>query len=786
MVKESFHPVEVAYKLVDGRPVIEMYGKTSGGKQICIQVDGFEPYFWVLDNADIKDEKIIREEKHKKRFLGKEVEARKVFVGSPSDVPLVREKFSSLEADIPFTRRYLIDNKITPLATYEAEGEYVNSDYKVDVFKAEKISHVSDDVVKLKVLAVDIETHTQFGKEVVLGNDPIIMIAFYGEGFKKVLTWKHFDNKLDYIEVVDSEIELIERFRRIIEEYKPDIITGYFSDGFDLPHIKARADKYKVKLNIGLNNSSIRIKKGKFSVAEITGISHIDVFSFVKRIFRTTFTSFKLSDIARELLNEGKVDVNLSRLYVAWDDQNAELEKFAEYNVQDAKLTYNLCVNLMPNIIELTKMIGLTPAEVSRMSFSQLVEWYLIKEAPEFNELVPNRPGFTEERKRRIESYEGAFVYEPTPGLYKDVAVFDFRSLYPTIISAHNISPDTIIYGEDSEDGVLKGITFNKQKKGFISTVIDRVINRRLRVKEIAKKTKDDRTLKARQNALKTIANSIYGYYGFFGARWYNIDCAKAITAYGRYHIKEVIAKAKEKGFNVLYSDTDSIFITLNGRKFDDVMKLVNNVNKDLPGIMELEFENFYKSGLFVATKSAESGAKKKYALMDEKGKMKIRGFETVRRNLSLIAKETQEKVLEMILSEEDVEKVVEYVKNIIGDLRQKKIDVDKLVIKTQVSRDLSSYDNIPPHVAIAIKMQERGQKVGAGTMIKYVVTQGEKRVRDRARLREEVKEGEYDAEYYINNQVIPAVGKILEVVGYDVTDLTEEKEQSKLQSFFG
>ncbi len=672
------------------------------------------------------------------------------------------------------------------MLSYEAEGEFIDSNYKCDVFKAAKIIHASDEIPELKVLSVDIETLAQFGKEIVPENDPIIMIAIYGDGFQKVITWKHFDNKLDYLEVVDSEVELLERFQQIMEEYKPDVLTGYFSDGFDLPCIKARAEKYKIKLNVGLDNSEMKMKKGKIPLTEITGIAHIDVFRFVKRIFRTTFTSFKLNDVAKELLDEEKVEVDLENLYTAWNEENGELEKFAEYNLQDAKLTYDLCVKLMPNIIEFTKMIGLTPAELSRMSFSQLVEWYLMKEAPEFNELAPNRPEFGEERKRRMESYEGGYVYEPTPGLYENIAVFDFRSLYPTIISAHNISPDTIIHGQDSEDGVLKGVSFGKAKKGFISTVIDNVIQRRLRVKEIAKKSEEDKTLEARQQALKTIANSIYGYYGFFGARWYNIDCAKAITAYGRHHIQEVINKAKDAGLKVLYSDTDSIFLALSGKEQEEAMKFVEEINQNLPGIMELEFENFYKSGIFVAAKGSESGAKKRYALMDEAGKMKVRGFETVRRNLSLVAKETQEKVLKMILGGEKKEEVVEYVKEIIKDLRAKKIPTGKVVIKTQITRELKSYANVPPHVAIAKKMEAQGQKVGPGTSIRYVVLEGKGVIRDRSKLPEEINEGEYDAEYYVANQVVPSVGKILEVIGYDSQELLEEREQSKLETFFG
>lgn len=785
MASIRFNPVEAAYKTIDGRAVVELYGN-SDGRQVCVQVKDFEPYFWALGDGRAENGRITKIEEHEKRFLGKEITAKKVFVRLPSDVPLTRGKFDSLEADLPFTRRFLIERKITPLLSYEAEGEFVNSDYKTEVFAADRISYLSDDTPQLKVMAIDIETLTEFNKEIVPENDPIIMAAFYGKGLRKVITWKHFGTKLDYVEVVGSEVELIERFRQLIGDYKPDVLTGYFSDGFDLPYIKARADKYKVKLDIGLDNSAIRIRKGKMPVAEITGIAHIDVFKFVKRMFRTTFTSFRLNDVARELLNEEKVDIDLEGLFAAWNEQNGKLEQFAEYNLQDAKLTYDLCAKLMPNLVELTKLIGLAPAEVSRMSFSQLVEWYLIKEAPEFNELAPNRPDYDDERKRRMESYEGGFVYEPTPGLYKNVAVFDFRSLYPTIISSHNISPDTIVYGKDSSDGVLKGFTFKTDRKGFVSTVIDNVIQRRLRVKKLAKETAEDKTLEARQLALKTIANSIYGYYGFFGARWYNIDCAKAITAYGRHHIQDVIAKARAAGLKVLYSDTDSIFIALNGKILAEVLDFVEKINRQLPGIMGLEFEDLYNSGIFVATKGTESGAKKRYALMRADGKLKIRGFETVRRNLSLIAKETQEKVLGMILNGEKSEEVAGHVKDVIKSLRAREVPKEKVVIKTQVTRDIKSYENIPPHVAIAMKMQEKGVKVGAGTIVRYVVVEGKGIIRDRSKLPEEVDEGEYDAEYYVTNQVIPAVGKILEVIGYDSTQLAEEHSQKKLESFFG
>ncbi len=783
MGKISFNPIEIAYKIIGERPVIELYGR-SGEKQVCVQVKGFEPYFWSIGESDVSDEKIVRVEEHKKNFLGKEVIAKKIFVNQPSDVPILRTKFRSLEADIPYTRRYLIDSKMTPLLTYEAEGDFVESTYKTDVFAASKISYVSDDLPKFRILAVDIETHTLMDKEILPENDPIIMVAVYGENFKKVLTWKHFDTTLDSIEVLDSEVAMIERFGQIVADYKPDILTGYFSDGFDLPYLKARAEKYKIKLNLGLDNSPIRTRPGKLAVSEITGIAHMDVFKFIRRIFRTSMNSFKLDHVAKELLDEGKDKVDLGKLYRAWTESNQELDKFAKYNLQDARLTYALCEKVMPNAIEFTKLIGLPPAEVSRMSFSQLVELYLMREAANFNELAPNKPEFNEERQRRAVSYEGGFVYEPVPGLYKDVLVFDFMSLYPTVISAHNISPDTIIYGQDSSDGVLKGYSFTDKKRGFISTVIESVIERRLRIKELAKQS-NDKLLDARQLGLKTIANSIYGYYGFFGARWYNIDCAKAITAYGRHHIQEVIKKAKEEGLQVLYSDTDSVFIALNGKMKAGVLDFVEKINSELPGIMGLEYEGYYKSGIFVATKGTETGAKKKYALMKENGKMKVRGFETVRRNLSAIAKETQEKVLQMILEGGENHEVAKYVKEIIMQLRIKAIPVEKVIIRTQLSRDIKGYANMPPHVAIALRMQQQGKRITAGTAIPYIVTEGKSIIRERAKLPEEVKGNEYDAEYYVMNQVIPAVSRIMEVIGYDSTELAESHKQKKLENFF-
>jgi DNA polymerase I len=305
-----------------------------------------------------------------------------------------------------------------------------------------------------------------------------------------------------------------------------------------------------------------------------------------------------------------------------------------------------------------------------------------------------------------------------------------------------------------------------------------------MRIKEMMKEKKDD-MLEARSESLKLLANSFYGYLGFFGARWYCVECARSVTAYGRYYISKVINEASSQGFEVVYSDTDSIFLTLKGKSHKDAKMFAEKINEDLPGLMELEFEDFYPAGIFVSAKAGPYGAKKKYALLKKDGTLKITGFETVRRNWSAIAKIVQETSLNIILKEGDVKKAMDYVREIIKQLREKKIPNKDVTIFVQLQKELSSYAAISPHVAVARRLRAQGQDVGPGSMIRFIVTAGKGIIRERAKLPEEIEEGDYDAEYYINHQVVPAVERIFNVLGHNKEELTEEHSQSKLDGFF-
>jgi DNA polymerase I len=826
MPKIQFFLLDITYKIIDNKPVIYLFGRTVKGKSICVTDDNFNPYFWVIprSNADIKKrlEKLKVESAEvtgleiiNKKYLGKKIEAIKVYTKQPKDIPVIRNNIKEWEEisliseyDIPFVKRYLIDKKIIPLTLIEAEGDFVTSRFRVTMFKANKISNFSEDTINdPKILAFDIETYNPEGKNIFPEKNPIIMLSFYGERvvmgenqsettepFRKVITWKKFKTNKDYIEFVDGEAELINKFKEVVDTYKPDILTGYFSDEFDLPYISTRAAKYKIKLDLGIDNSELKISKGRNSTkSSITGIIHLDIFKFILRVMGDSLDTevYDLSSIANELLNEKKLEIDLENLVEVWDNRQEELERYCDYNLHDSKLAFRLCKDMLPNLIELVKIVGITLYDVSRLGFSLLVEWYLIRQALNFNEISPNKPSYDEIKSRRMYSYKGAFVFEPQPGFYENIVVFDYKSLYPTIISSHNISPGTlrcecckeeaeITPTEDSKEKYW----FCKKKKGFIPIIIEELITRRLRIKEIIK-DKHDIWLEARQNSLKLLANSFYGYLGFFGARWYSIESAKSVTAWGRYYIYKVIDRAKKENFNVIYSDTDSVFISLEKRTKKDAENFMESINLELPEIMELEFEGFYPAGIFVSAKIALSGAKKKYALLSDKGLIKIKGFETVRRNWSIIAKETQEKVLSLILKEKSPEKAVNFVRDVISKLRRKELPLSKVIIHTQMQKDVTSYDSIGPHVAVARRMEKKGQRIEAGTLISFIVIQGNEKIRDRARLPEEVRNKEYDADYYINNQIIPSVERILNIFGYKKEDLLEEKEQKKLESFF-
>ncbi|MFQ5474904.1 MAG: DNA-directed DNA polymerase [Candidatus Nanoarchaeia archaeon] len=805
-MKFNFYPTDITYKVVEDKTRVYLFGRTEEERQICVVDTAYQPFFVIIPqnaekiNGVVERVKAIRIENKnysavkaevvKGSFNGRDVDAIRVFVNHPRARMAFKEELKGaegiravLEADIPFKHKYWIDRGIVPLGKLEIEGEQVTDRMKVPTFSAKSIEKGDGDLKNIRTLALDIETYNPMGSAIIPEKFPIVMVSFYGDGFKKVITWKRFKTEHDYIEFVDGEGHLIERLKEHIEEYGPDAIVGYYSEGFDIPYIMKRAEIHKIKLDIGLDGSQPLLGRGNKKTADLVGITHIDVFNYVRQVrARLKSKSLKLGDVSSELLGETKTDVSIEKLAEVWDAGSDELDEYCVYNLKDSELTYRLLQTLLPNILELVKMTAQPLQAIQRMGYGQLVEWYLMRRSVEFRQFIPNKPHYREVEKRTRERTKGAFVQEPETGLHNDLFVYDFRSMYPTIIILHNISPETLTHHRDEAEQV-PGLEmfFAKKKRGFFPAVLEGIVARRQRIKAILK-SGEQPVLEAREMALKILANAFYGYLRFSQARWYSKECTKAITAYGRHYIKDVIGKAQAKGFHVVYADTDSVFMNKCSEK--EIKEFVDEINYSLPELMELEEEGRYKTGLFTSTKE-DHGAKKKYALLDEQDKMIIKGFEAVRSNWSLIARESQEEVLSLVLHNK-VDAALLFAKKQILRLKNKEVKTSKVMIKTQLKKSLSSYESITPAVAVAKLMEARGENIYPGCTIRYVIVAGEGKIRDRAKTPDEVKEGEYDADYYLNNQLIPSLEKIFELFGYTREDLLEQKAQSKLQSFLG
>ena len=201
---------------------------------------------------------------------------------------------------------------------------------------------------------------------------------------------------------------------------------------------------------------------------------------------------------------------------------------------------------------------------------------------------------------------------------------------------------------------------------------------------------------------------------------------------------------------------------------------------------MELDLEGFFKRGLWVTKRTGDFGAKKKYALMDEQGKIKIRGFETVRRDWCNLAREVQNKVIKLVLEKGNEKEAIEYIKEVVKKLKTRKISKEDIMIRTQLKKSISDYKSISPHVIAAKKMKELLIAVSEGNLIEYYIAEipnkKSKLVREKVKLPQE--EGEYNIEYYLERQILPAVENIFQVFGIEIKEIIEEKKQKKLSDF--
>ncbi|WP_407374507.1 DNA polymerase domain-containing protein [Methanobrevibacter sp.] len=581
--------LDIDYVTYEDKPIIRLFSK-HGERNIVLIDDTFEPYLYVISDEidacieEINDNlEVVNVEKIIKKDFQIENEFIKVTFKHPQELAKNRDKLRDLdtvidirEFDIPFYRRYLMDRDVIPMTEVVAIGDEIDSFLTLDSKKQDiTIIKLTEDLKRVKeypqnfrILSFDLEVRNPHGMP-DSEEDEIIMIGVASNfGVNQVISTKtNSDSRDDFVNQVSSEREMIQEFVKIIKENNIDILVGYNSDNFDFPYLKDRARLLGVDLDIAMDGSDVKyIRRGYANAASLKGLIHVDLYLVMRRYM--TLERYTLERVYYELFGEEKIDVPGERIWEFWDNGGEELDNLFDYSLDDVISTLKIAEQTLPLNLELTRIIGQPLFDVSRMATGQQAEWFLVKQAYFDDEVVPNKQGANFANRANAEDNEGGYVREPETGLHENLVQFDFRSLYPSIIISKNISPDVMVLGdvENEDDYNISpehGLKFKKSPQGFIPSVIDKILQERFRIKREMKASDDPHEKKAldvQQQAIKRLANTMYGIYGFPRFRWYSFECAKAITSWGRQYIKSSIKKAEEFGFYAIYADTDGFY----------------------------------------------------------------------------------------------------------------------------------------------------------------------------------------------------------------------------------
>ena len=606
----------------NGKPMIRLFGKTEKGNTACLFYDNFLPYFFAKIEKDMEKstEKIRKisgvvgiEETEKFIPMGYQEKPTKMFkitLTNPKEVPIIREKLLQeklveeiFESDILFKYRFMVDFSLHGMSWVKADVEKTfTKTVKVPAYHIKKIEPVEKkDNVELKILSFDIEClPSDPRKQLNPKTDQIIMISLafshdYRGKKNLVLTAKHTANK--DTKGFSNEKEMLEEFIKIVNEFDADIITGYNCNAFDLPYLLDRLQEHKIPPMFGRCNDKpcfIRTFGNRANISKeciVPGRIVADPYQILKRDPWIRLHKYTLGNVAKELLNEEKGDVEYSEMSKLWNGSKEDLLRFIEYSRKDAVLNIKLILErrLLDKFVELSKLSGVLMQDCFGGQTNR-VETMLLHEFRKRNFVMPPKPERAEMMKRNKErekkGLKGAVVLEPKKGLHAEgcTLVLDFKSLYPSLMRTYNISPDSVLL----EDKDIKkhtsptGACFidNSIYQGIFPQILSKLIETRQAIKKQMKTAEgnEKRSLNAKQLAIKDMSNSFYGYSGYVRARLYLIDVANSITGYGRENI-EFTKNLIEKNFDVdvVYGDsvTADRFVTLmNKENFIEVKNI--------------------------------------------------------------------------------------------------------------------------------------------------------------------------------------------------------------------
>ncbi|KAI1084103.1 DNA polymerase delta catalytic subunit [Whalleya microplaca] len=739
--------------------------------------------------------------------------------------------------NLQYVLRFMVDCKIPGMSWVEAPAKAYrlipNHDrqsscqIEAEITYRELIAHEPKGewsrMAPLRILSFDIECAGRKGIFPEANEDPVIQIANvvtrFGESKPFVRNVFCLDETSPIVATqilsFKREPDMLIAWKRFLEKVDPDLITGYNIANFDFPYLLDRARHLKVNgfeywtrlpsvrsVARETNLSSKQMGNRDTKTTNTNGRLQLDLLQLIQREHQ--LRSYTLNSVCSHFLREQKEDVHHTMITELFNGTPESRRRLALYCLKDAYLPQRLMDKLscLANYTEMARVTGV-PFNLL-LSRGQQVKFMsqLFRKAGEQKLVIPNMRSEASD-----DQYEGATVIEPTRGFYDvPIATLDFASLYPSIIQAHNLCYTTLINKKAAERFNLKkdedyivtphGDMFvtTKQRKSLLAQIFQELLGARKQAKkELAIETDPFKkaVLNGRQLALKISANSVYGLTGATTGKLPCLEIASSTTSYGRQMIEKTKEEVEKKytianGYShdaqVIYGDTDSVMVKFGTKDLREAMKLgeeaASYVSSKFIQPIKLEFEKVYFPYLLIN--------KKRYAGLfwtnpDKFDKMDTKGIETVRRDNCLLVQTVIEKVLRMILIDQDVQGAQDYVRDTIADLLQNKIDMSKLVITKALTKEEDDYDAKQAHVVLAKRMKQRdaGSAPGLGDRVAYVMIKGAAGSKNYERSEDPIFVLEnnvpIDTRYYLDNQLAKPLGRIFDPI------LGETKSKSLL-----
>jgi DNA polymerase elongation subunit (family B) len=672
--------IDIDYKVIDNQPVIYLFKRLSKTKKVVETIKDFKPYFYVNASALIPNDEAIEkvEPVDTKSLFGEPLI--KIITKLPEDVAKVREKFlKTYEADVLFPLRYLIDktsdenfNTSVPLRVAYLDIEVED----VPEFPNPKSANN-------KILAIGVYDNFSgylflflLGGEVNLDN-----ISLFDKNYKlKIFSFK-------------DEKELLTNFIKFVNDFDFDVIAGWNVEAFDLSYIINRAKKLGVDYK-KLSPINKIIIDGEFKEVKISGRGVIDLCYYYRKLNLKDVKNYTLEYIASIELNLHKTmpEFEIGKVHKLY---NQDILKFIEYNLIDVVLTKLLDDKL--NLIKyLNELRCLTKVRFIDLKHTSNIDDVLfLTHAKAMNVALE-----TKVKRDRLKTYQGALVFKPDFKLYKNVAVFDFKSLYPSIIITLNLSPETVNQPEYST--IINGVKINFKKQGFVPSIFDELFKLREKYKNLAKKaigTPEYTIYYNKQFALKTLINSIYGMFGYYNSRIHNLEIAELITYVARELLTFLKNYLANNGFEVVYGDTDSIMVFKANASIEDFKNLEQIINQQVSNEIKNRFKVENPKITIKLEKIFEKlllfGVKKRYvgyvfwkegSYLKEKELCTV-GVETIRSDTSEYGEEFLTNIFKKMLDGESKEQILAYVKTEIEKIKNKEIPLIKLLPPRKITK---------------------------------------------------------------------------------------------------